>query len=66
MRFIGTICKFSIPFCEGGKGRNHIANVQIMRIESVERYEEILNLYICRRMDNGQVVLAFAEDLSLR
>lgn len=59
---VGDIKKFAIE-----KG-NHICKVEIMEIRQIERFTmegaEILNLYHCRRIENGTPVLAWATELT--
>lgn len=52
---IGETYKFQI-----GEG-NHIALVQIVDIEKTSEGE--VEYYICRRINNGSIILAFKEDL---
>lgn len=55
----GDVVNFSLP---RGAARDHVAKVEI--ITACYSSDAPLRLfYTCRRVDNGSVVLAWAEDL---
>ena len=63
---IGDVCKFTTD------GMNHIAKVEVVKMERLTWHHpttgeitETRELYTCRRLNNGSVVLAWQENLTL-
>ncbi len=48
----------------GTDTRNHVCKVEIMKLEEVETRFKPKTLFTCRRIDNGNVVLAWEEDFN--